>query len=539
MPSSRLILAFTLLLALLASAAPAAAAPGDLDPSFGTYGKYVSPLQGNTTGDEVVVQADGAVLVAGTSQFGLSTIFRFTPAGEPDPSFGENGRVVLPSAYGDPSIALQGTRIVVAASGEVERESHSVVYRLGSDGALDPTFGVNGMADTGQPGGGPQVAITPEQKIVLGISSFPIPGLIVARLLPDGEGFDPTFAGGVVYADAGPIARVQAVEAGPGDAVTILEATVAGPGDASRLLRFRTDGSLDPGFGAGGVAEIRPSSQPAYLNDLALRPDGSAIAVGRSTDFSTGVIAALTPNGQPDPGFGGDGGVEIDDDVFGGLNSVGIDDAGRVLATGSGTSGLRTPSLLLARYLPDGSADSTFGFDGRASAVINTRAITEGTALAIAGDGRIVVAAHRVTGFRSEHLVLGVMRFVVTDGPRDPDGDRVLERGDRCPLLGGPGRYHGCPMIPREVKFSVKKRTVSGTVSATDRACRGDGKALITQLRPGQDRVLSRRPISNPGKFKAHLGPNFEGRVYVRITVATDPLAGRCGPASSGTVSVG
>jgi hypothetical protein len=54
--------------ALLSLVAPAIAAPGDLDLSFGTGGKVITPiLSGDERGYGVAMQSDGKMVVAGFS----------------------------------------------------------------------------------------------------------------------------------------------------------------------------------------------------------------------------------------------------------------------------------------------------------------------------------------------------------------------------------------------------------------------------------------------------------------------------------------
>ena len=288
---------------------------------------------------------DGRIVVGGFSQTG-ATIFGFTATGQPDTSFGQGGQVALPSARGNASIALQGDNIVAAASDSTGR---LVVFRLLPNGALDPSFGSAGVAATNLSSAGlaPQVAIASDRKIVVASTSAPIAGLVVARMLPDGDGFDPSFGGGVVYDTTTPLGfGAQAVAAGPGDKVTVL---AAGFADTSRVLRFAADGTLDPSFGSGGNAVVEPG-EPAYLFDMALRPDGSSVVVGRLGTSAKGVIAALTPAGQLDPTFAADGATETPGNGI--SRAVEFDSQGRILAAGSGSDGLG-----LIRYLPNGSVD--------------------------------------------------------------------------------------------------------------------------------------------------------------------------------------
>lgn len=89
--------------------AGAAAAPGDLDTTWGTEGVVTAP---KASGNGVAVTADGKVLVADASARALR---RYTPDGTPDPSFGGDGVV---SVTGRPAaVAIDdGGRIVLAGT---------------------------------------------------------------------------------------------------------------------------------------------------------------------------------------------------------------------------------------------------------------------------------------------------------------------------------------------------------------------------------------------------------------------------------------
>src|SRR5438270_12984466 len=58
---------------LLAPATPAAAAPGDLDSTFGSGGKVTTPIgSGSAVANGVAVQADGKLVAAGSSTGGFT-----------------------------------------------------------------------------------------------------------------------------------------------------------------------------------------------------------------------------------------------------------------------------------------------------------------------------------------------------------------------------------------------------------------------------------------------------------------------------------
>jgi uncharacterized delta-60 repeat protein len=134
----------------LAPPAPAAAAPGDLDPSFGTGGIVRTPgvLSGPTA---LKVQPDGRIVVAGfaSSADGDDTIdedfalARYAPNGGLDATFGAGGKVTTDTSGGNDSaqaVALQADGKIVAAG-----VRFTLARYLGGGGAA-PTVAVVGGA---------------------------------------------------------------------------------------------------------------------------------------------------------------------------------------------------------------------------------------------------------------------------------------------------------------------------------------------------------------------------------------------------------
>jgi uncharacterized delta-60 repeat protein len=119
-------------------------------------------------------------------------------------------------------------------------------------------------------------------------------------------------------------------------------------------------------------------------------------------DVSEGALAQSAhkvewrPNypGAPDPTFGGDGRVNMA--LRGGSNeayAVAVQADGKVVAAGTtcGTELLSTCEAFLARYLKDGTLDTTFDVDGMVSASYGLED-TYFKSLLIQGDGKILVA---------------------------------------------------------------------------------------------------------------------------------------------------
>lgn len=117
-------------------------APGDLDPTFGVGGKVVSdlPISGRAT--SVLVDPDQKIVAAGWTQSGQSNRFaiaRYTYHGAPDYSFGTAGLVIVDTAQLAIAhdVVLQADGKLIVAGGGPDR----LLVRLNPDGSLDDSFG--------------------------------------------------------------------------------------------------------------------------------------------------------------------------------------------------------------------------------------------------------------------------------------------------------------------------------------------------------------------------------------------------------------
>src|SRR5688572_22358180 len=89
--------------AALSIGGPAWAAPGDVDTSFGTSGRFTQAFGANNAQvTAAVVQPDRKIVLAGYAfQDGLNSdadfvVMRLLPGGTPDPDFGNAGTTITP-----------------------------------------------------------------------------------------------------------------------------------------------------------------------------------------------------------------------------------------------------------------------------------------------------------------------------------------------------------------------------------------------------------------------------------------------------------
>lgn len=151
---------------------------------------------------------------------------------------------------------------------------------------------------------------------------------------------------------------------------------VAGRVDgAPALLKVRANGTLETAFGADGwVLDI--FGAPVDLMGMMVTQGGEILVLSSDNDYRPGEIARFLPNGTPDPGFGVDGIVELDDaPVTGNQNFVAqgaaLDSQGRLLVAGycRGTDCPGHPALVTRREA-DGDPDLAFGSSGWATSTL-------------------------------------------------------------------------------------------------------------------------------------------------------------------------
>jgi hypothetical protein len=114
---------------------------GKPDASFGLAGDLIlDELGGGFHLDELLVDTNGLPYLVGTTGDGELVVARLDQAGEPDPTYGDDGLARLgprPSDATPPRATIDQTNRIIVAAG-------AAVDRLTSTGTLDPTFGTDG-----------------------------------------------------------------------------------------------------------------------------------------------------------------------------------------------------------------------------------------------------------------------------------------------------------------------------------------------------------------------------------------------------------
>jgi uncharacterized delta-60 repeat protein len=378
----------------------AAAAAGDLDPSFDGDGRVITDFSGqNDAAQGLAIQPDGKIVAAGTAgnDFALA---RYCADGRLD-----DGASCGPGGFG-------------------------------SGGKVTTDFG---QEDKGQ-----AVAIQADGKIVVAgtTSSLDVPPTLVdfslARYCPDGRldngancgpgGFG---SGGKVTTAFGSAARAKGLAIQADGRIVVVGNRQVGASNDFALARYCPDGRLDDGascgpggFGSGGkVSSDLGGNDVANAVALQGSPQRIVVAGASGIDFA---VARYLANGTLDAGFG-TGGKAITD--FGATDSghgVIIQPDEKVVVAGTSASAGMNPSsnVAVARYSANGILDSGFGTGGKATTGFLDKQ-AKGLALAIQTDSKLVVAGE--AGITAVANDFALVRYC-------PDGR--LDDGTNCGLGG-------------------------------------------------------------------------------------------------------
>jgi uncharacterized delta-60 repeat protein len=455
-------------------------ADGTLDTAFGDGGVAVSNLRINGMSDdhfEALAPAGDKIVAAGRAldDVGGFLVVRYAADGSLDATFSGDGFAIARLAGSndlaeDVAVEGDGTVVVAGSAGDPAANGQIGVARFQPDGTLDPTFDGDGIRRLGNPDElwyANGVAVDNQRRILLTgfryTNTFE-PALVVARLKPDGS-LDETFAGDGIF-----LVTPGDVPSPLGDDVALDTSgriVVSGTADGDVLLiRLRPDGTLDPEFDADGIVTSDFGGSES-TESLTLAPGDKIVVAGAHYGtVSSMLVGRYLPDGSLDPSFDEDGWQTVD--VPGGngfATAVAADTAGRVVLAGDAYDiNFENSVIALARLTASGAPDGAFDGDGRLTHDLGNDELT--TASLVDEAGRILVAG----GVRATDAATGVTSLdaALVRFEGDPPGPT-----NRAPTLTNPG-----------AQVSREGRAVSLQLEASD----PDGDTLTystTGLPPG------------------------------------------------------
>ena len=340
--------------------------PGDLDPSFADVGRYYLPVDGAAVLWSIDPQYDGLLLSGGFEGYLRGPGYGYSG---PPPRRYVRGFNIRMSGDGMPDDLFTATYplndvevfdTATRSDGKIVGLGHRIngnlLFRLAPDGALDNSFGTDGIG-------------------ILQLSSLESARSFV--LDPDG---------------AIAIAGLQ--------------------GNDIKVLRLHADGSVDTAFGTSGVftdttdaSSNRSMSFPRIVGAL----NGGYRITDNAADVDTGVarcrVVGVTGNGTLDASFGDAG--------YAGIQASGSALCNDIVQAADGgllIGGVADEHGLVVRLLASGAADTSFGID-----VPSASEMAVVTALAVDGSTGAVVLA----GQPAADITGGLVTRLHADGSPD------------------------------------------------------------------------------------------------------------------------
>ncbi|MBC8098836.1 MAG: hypothetical protein H7Y11_05300, partial [Armatimonadetes bacterium] len=394
---------------ILAIVIPILAAPGDLDGTFGTGGAVRFIVDGDIGYPyDMALSPSGQIVLAGYAVEPLNrrriVVARLTSGGGIDGTFGGDGVVttIIETGAAPSSTAYavlvdaQGRVIIGGSSSNETTEQNLTLVRYQPDGTLDSSFGQNGIVLSALDVVGPNtvygLALDANGRLL--VTGNAGAALLVARYLPNGT-LDTTFnSSGVLLVNYGDFASGVQVLVDANDHIIVAGNISYTPTTSDiLLLRLKPDGSPDPSFGEQGMV-ITNFGDSDLGRSLAIDGDGRLIVGGVTANGAIGgiALARYLPNGNLDNSFGV-GGISI---LLGKpLNDLALLPNGSLMVVSYWLIELPdgyTSDVLLTRFNPDGSLDTSFGQNGSLTTDLSEGAVDYASAAVLDADGRLLVA---------------------------------------------------------------------------------------------------------------------------------------------------
>jgi len=566
---------------LLAGSLPA----GSLDTTFNQTGLVTAQVGLADAGGAGALQPDDKIVVAGsaTGSGGSQTIalVRYLPDGRLDTGFGpaRNGVVAL-----DPRLEIDAAHAVAVASDPGQPDDGRIVVAgtwsdpraanphelalvgFNADGTLNSEFGTAGVVlDTTVPNAqGVALAIQPDGSIVVGgISSSgtndqPIEDAFVERFTGSGSP-DTTFAakGLDVPLFSGISSTIGGLAVDShGDVIVAGEEQSAAGTAQIAVARLKSDGTLDPSFGSGGIVTTDLGSD-AVLQSVAgvvIDPSRGVLVAGtaRATASTHEVflVARYNLDGNLDANFN-HGAVEFinsqqlgeSDDVYARALVVQLD--GKIVLAGytpvpavGQLESVGPVEFTLARLNPDATPDIAFGQRGQVVTDLATPSRTAQSlpqSVLVQPDGNIVVTGEAFDTVAGQAFsAFAVARYVGTVEPGSatiPAGSYVEDfSNDADPTKPG---FDGTGVFQHTFWYNAQPEGPSSTSDV-------EGSGWDLGSFPGSDgAALHLTAATDTITFPNLRADVHVGLASVDVTALTDAYVTFVGDSGTYTVHVG
>jgi len=452
--------------AITASVQAADESPVVLDLPFGIGGMAVTQLVATSNFPQsIAIQADGKIVLGGNdSNSARWRLMRLNADGTPDTTFGTNGIVVTSFTTNNPvvnKIIIQPDGKILAGGKLAAGAGTSALTRYTPDGTLDPSFGVNGIANLASISGWIEdMDLAANGSLMLAIRFNGTVFFRAARV---------SSAGALTHVYTFNTVNATATEIELLDDGRFLLA-----GDEF-VLRSDANGTLDGTFGVEGVRDLSVLNSTIDIADIALDANGRIVLGGTTLTGGLGnfALARLGEDGTIDTSFGAGGLVTTDFADDRGKALV-LQPDGKMILAGYADLGPINEAAI-ARYLDNGSLDPAFGVDGRIQQAIGSNVFQQVFAAEFHSEGKLLVlgGGHSANqpDFRvaQYHVAMRAAAAIdVTDSVPPP----TISINDIALLEGDSGNVAATFMLTlsqaSEQAISVTVNTVNGSATGPD-----------------------------------------------------------------------
>ena len=331
-------------------------------------------------------------------------------AGHLDPTFGQGGIVTTDFGAHTASAAavtIQPDGKIVVFGGVTSPGSTVLtVVRYNTDGSLDTGFGNAGIAIVSGLTFPSAITLQPDGKIVgvgFNIGGFGGRGGIVVLRFSSNGTLDPTFgSGGIMTTGIVSVEVPSGVVVQPDDKILIAD---------GELIRLLPNGQLDSSFGSGGQAHVLNGD---LANTLALLPNGKILVTSASFFPTSGFVSRYNSNGSLDTTFAISGQLG----TTGPANTLLLLGNGEFLVGGNLSNRVRGPiGFAVSRYQAVGATDAQFGGNGGIVTPLARFSTIVTSGLGVQSTGDIVILG--TASLPNTPQVFALARYTAT-GQLDP-----------------------------------------------------------------------------------------------------------------------
>lgn len=367
----------------------------------------------------------------------------------------------------------------------------SVAFSIGllaqPAGTIDPSFADNGklILNNGFTDLFTDVELQDDQKIVaVGITydAAYVASAQAMRFLPDGSPDASFGVDGVFTYSLNFEANIYGCDIRENGKIVMTGSTTDYNDYRILLIQLNEDGTLDDSFGTNGIVVQKIGPDINFFEDhsyaITLQEDGKILVAGKSYNLDykfVPVVVRFTENGQLDTEFGTNGVasipvIETEND----FDCLVVQDDGKIIASGHYANELLSFALLVVRFMPDGTLDNTFGNNG----IVNYpyQADTEGFGITLTADNNILITGFTATPSYNFSMFLmkldqqgnpdpgfGAGGLVVADyGTYDVGYSLYVQGNDKILVAGTSGE-----LIPADCDMAIWRYNPDGTLDNT------------------------------------------------------------------------